>query len=77
MPWVVEKREDRYCVVVSEGPRVGTTVHCYSGADAEERARRLQAALYANVTERSYTLRHLAPDGKDQTYGEEEDRKPA
>jgi len=47
MPWEIEKRDSGACVVEKDGE----DVMCYTGDGAEEKAKRLMAALYASEPE--------------------------
>jgi len=61
MPYEIVHEDDKVCVV-KEGSE---KVHCYEGDDAEEKAKKLLAALYANVddaTQKSMAVKMLTED---------------
>jgi hypothetical protein len=53
MPYFVERRENKYCVIKGTKSEPGEVERCYSGEDAEAKAQALKKALYANVEHKS------------------------
>ncbi len=49
MPWFVEKRGDKHCVVKGTKENPGETVTCHTGKDSDKKANNHMRALYANV----------------------------
>lgn len=72
MPWKIVKGEnDQACVVKDDENE--SVVHCYSGPGAEAKAKRLMAALYANVEDaqagKSLAVKAIAEDEAGCTVG--------
>jgi hypothetical protein len=52
MPWSIQERDGKFCVVVKSGPKKGKTTACH---DSREKAQRQLRALYANTSEAEYS----------------------
>jgi hypothetical protein len=59
MPWMIEKDGEKVCVYKkgADGNAEGESLHCYEGADAEEKAKSYMKALYSNSEDMSFTDR--------------------
>jgi hypothetical protein len=51
VPWHVERRGGKHCVVVSEGPKKGKVAGCHA---SPEKAKAQVKALYANTSGDKY-----------------------
>lgn len=65
MPWMMHKNGEKVCVYKegADGKAEGEALHCYSGADAEEMAKKYMKALYAHAGDMQI---HLSGDSLDQ-----------
>jgi hypothetical protein len=65
MPWIVRKNGEKVCVYKkgADGKAEGDSLHCYTGDDAEEKAKSYMKALYANSEDMQI---HLSGDSLDQ-----------
>lgn len=65
MPWKIVKRDGSACVVEKDGDE---EVMCYTGDEAEEKAKRLMAALYASEPEAAGKAADDEGDDEKPTY---------